>query len=447
MKILQVVHGFPPRDLLGSERYTYNLSKELSKHHEVFVFYPVNEPNRKNYSINKNKSDGLQTIEINNPGKQPNYFRIIYALFNIKSLYVNKKVEEKFSHLLQTIKPDVVHFQHLTYLSTSLVALCKEKDIPIVLTLHDFWFICPQTQLLRYNEELCDGTDDCFTECVKCFIYQIKYFAQLRIQKFGTIGSNIFIPIWFVLERFFKIYYRNSFLKRNRFLKDTLNKVDLLIAPSNFLRDKFIEYGVPMQKIILSNYGMTVKLFDDFARKDSRCIRFGFVGGIAPHKGLHILIEAFNKIHNNNVELRIYGFSTPIFLNYYELTKSQCRNPNIKFMEKYEDAKIPFSEIDVLVFPSLWYENCPLALQEAFITKTPVIGSKVGAIPEFVEDYKTGLLFERNNPDDLYKKMKLIIDNPQIIEQLRKNIKPVKTIEEQGAKLEKIYKNLSRERI
>jgi len=124
-----------------------------------------------------------------------------------------------------------------------------------------------------------------------------------------------------------------------------------------------------------------------------------------------------------------------------ELLEKQKNKKNIKFMERSEDVKEPYSEIDVLV-PSVWYENCPLVLAEAQITKTPVIASNLGAIPEFVEDGRTGLLFELDDPEDLYEKIIQIIRNSKMIEKFKINIKSPKSIAEQSRELEQIYNSL-----
>ena len=169
---------------------------------------------------------------------------------------------------------------------------------------------------------------------------------------------------------------------------------------------------------------------------------FGFAGGVAKHKGVHVLVEAFNKVENENVELRIYGTYDPKS-NYFKELQSMIRNDNIKFMGRYTDVREPYSEVDVLVVPSIWYETGgPLVIIEALIAKTPVIASNIGCIPEFIEDGATGLLFETGNAEDLFYKMKLVLENPDLMKKFKSNIKPVKTIQEQAKEIEAIYEDL-----
>lgn len=440
MRILQVVQGFPPQSVAGVQVYTYNISKELSKKHEVHVFYPVKDLERKDYSSNKGNYNGLQIIEINNkPNKNLLHKQSIRHRFTCR----DKNIDREFKLLLDELRPDIVHFQHLIGLSTSLIRLCKKKGIPAVLTLHDYWFMCHRVQLLRPNNTVCIGPDEKGLNCLQCYI---KTRNSPHV-KFGLTVTCIKDKIaGLVLGKNLKLYWKGVFLKRNTYLKKVLDEVDLLIAPSNFLMNKFIEYGVFKEKIVFSSYGMDTKLFDNFKRKRSKRIRFGYTGQIVFHKGVHVLIEAFNKVQKSNVELKIYGAYNPDHSLYHRDLRKKCTNSNVKFMGRFKSENVskPYSEIDVLVVPSVWYENCPLVIQEAFITRTPVIASKIGALPEFVRDRKTGFLFNVGDSDDLYQKINLITEDPNLIEEFKKNINPVKTIKYQAKELEKIYKRLFR---
>ena len=211
------------------------------------------------------------------------------------------------------------------------------------------------------------------------------------------------------------------------------------------MRKLFVEYGVPEDKITYSENGYGLSAFKGFnkKKKDTDKIIFGFVGGVRRHKGVHILVDAFMNVPEEKAELKIYGNYNSKSEYVKEILTKAKRKKNIKFMGGFEDVREPYSEIDVLLFPSIWYENCPLVLAEARATKTPIIASNLGAIPEFVEDWKRGLLFESNNPKDLYEKIMRIIDHHELIEKFRANTKPPKSIEEQAKEIEKIYRELS----
>lgn len=429
VKILQVVHGFPPHDRGGTEIATYNLSKELNKNHEVFVFYPVADSIRKPYSLSCGSRNGLEIIEIN---KHENILRKGLHLLNLEHTYKNKKIDAKFEEVLEEVKPNVVHFQHLIGLSASLIPLVKKRDIPAFLTLHDYWFMCPQIQLFNQNFNVCGGPNRKSTNCQECYLDQTLCSISDKL-KFKPIENRF-------AKNFSSLFLdKKNFSRRNEYLRETLEEVTLLIAPSKFLLGKFVVYGIPEGKIIYSPHGIDFEVFRGFKKKSSDKLRFGFVGYVAVHKGVHVLIEAFNKIKSSNVELKIYGSYDP-HSEYFRSLKQKSKNPNIRFMGEFDDVKEPYSEIDVLVIPSIWQETGgPMVLKEAFATKTPVIGSNVGSIPEFLRDSREGFLFKKGNSTDLYEKMHKFITNSELVKKYSKNIKTPRSIKEQTKELEKLY--------
>jgi len=233
---------------------------------------------------------------------------------------------------------------------------------------------------------------------------------------------------------------------RMNHMRDVCKMVDIFIAPSQFLKTKFIEFGIPEAKIRLISNGVDTKFFEGFKRRKSDKIRFGFIGTILPAKGLHVLIDAFNMIKDDRAELKIYGnlFSYNGFEYYPKYIQKLAKNRNIRFMGGFahKDLTDIFSEIDVLVLPSIWYENSPLVVQEAFLAHVPVIASNIGGIPELVQDGKNGLLFQANNEDELYQKIKLIIDEPNLITTLGRNTQIVKDMHENAREIEGLYNGL-----
>lgn len=436
MKILQVVQGFPPKQRFGTQIYTYYLSKELAKRHDVYVFYPANN-NDKSYSINSFEVDRLKILELNLSNLA--FSEKVRRFLDFEISYKNKKIEERFRDILNKINPDVIHFQHLINLSSSLIEVARTENIPTVMTLHDYWFICPRVQLLKGGYSICSGPNKDCKNCSECWNEKkVEQLANYHVpHHFSKKASKSALNLIFRLKNTHK-----KFENRKEYMKTLLLNVDKIIAPSKFLRNIFIEYGIPEDKIIFSENGYNLNLFKGFKRnKEKDKIIFGFVGGVAKLKGVDVLVEAFNKINDKDVELKIYGNYDPNS-NYFRELDAMIKNTNIKFMGMFEDVKEPYSEIDVLVFPSIWYENCPLVLTEARITNTPVIASDVGAIPEFVKDKETGLLFKMGDPDDLYKKIHIIVKNSGLIEKFRENIIPIKSIEEQVNELENIYGDL-----
>ncbi|MDP8230012.1 MAG: glycosyltransferase family 4 protein [Candidatus Gorgyraea atricola] len=418
MNILQISHCFPPESMTGSEIYACSLAKELSKKHSVSVFYRINNPKEQEYKVTSGKYEGFDVYKINNTLK---------GYRSIERIYRNKSVEEKFVQVLNEVRPEIVHIHHLLFLSIGIIDEVKKRNIPIIFTLHDYWLACPRGQLLKYNLQLCK--DPLTANCLFCLGRALSF-------------KNL-------IKRMFNFRIRDCIPKKDYFgLKDILRKVDLFIAPSRFLRNKFIEFGVSPQKIVYCDNGMDLSLFADNEKTGSSRIRFGFIGTFIPSKGLHILIKAFNRIRAGKATLRIYGKSpmnNGIFNYYHKIKIMTRRNKNIRFMGAFDKSEVSkiFKEIDVLVFPSLWEENSPLVLHEAMLTGTPVIVSDIGGVSELVKNGKDGLFFDAGDVDSLYCKMKMFAEDRNILRKFDFNSTIIKGIKENSVELEKIYQDLS----
>jgi glycosyltransferase involved in cell wall biosynthesis len=402
--------------MTGAEIYAYNLSKELSKNHHVSVFYRINDPCGKEYEVIKASYEGLDAHKINNTLKESN---------SLDKIYRNKKVEEKFLEVLDAVRPDLAHAHHLLFLSTGILDELKKRKIPVVFTLHDYWLVCPRGQLLKSNLELCE--DPLSANCFRCL----------------ASGFNIKT----IFKKILKYLSAAGFAKKFRVdIKNICDKVDLFIAPSKYLRSKFIKFGVSEDKIIYSDNGMNSSFFKDIEKIKSDKIRIGFIGTLIPSKGVHVLIKAFNKIKSDAAVLKIYGkapVNNGIFDYARKVKRIAGRNKNIKFMGVFDnkDAGNVFKEIDILVFPSLWEENSPLVLHEAILTKTPVIASDIGGAPEFMRDKR--FLFKAGDTEDLSGKIDFFIKNPVAAKNTNDSIF-VKNIRDNAEEMEKIYEDLIR---
>lgn len=400
LKIFHVIHGFPPEYMAGSEVYTYNLCMESAKEHEITVFYRIANPFLKVFKIIQTEFHGLSIYKINLP----------VVAHSFQKRYRNQSVESAFKSVLKEINPDIVHVSHLNYLSTTLLEITKNQNIPIVFTLHDFWLMCPRGQLVSTDYSNCEEID--FEKCARCVE---NYFSMKEEAKLGIIA-------------------------RDKFIKRMVEHVNIFIAPSNFLREKFIHWGIPASKIIYSDYGFNTDYFKDFRKTPSTKIRFGFTGRIIPVKGVQLLIQAFNQLDGENAILKIFGKET----EGTQYLKENVSNSNIQFVGPYNNWEIKevLSDIDVLTVPSIWFENSPLVIHEAFLAKIPVIASNLGGMKELVTDGKNGFLFKVGDVEDLLTKIKEFINNPGLIKKFGKMVPKVKSIEEDASFVSSIYKKL-----
>ena len=230
------------------------------------------------------------------------------------------------------------------------------------------------------------------------------------------------------------------------YIMEKLKNLDLIIAPTPHLQGFFVRAGFPPEKVMLSEYGLNL----DWIKPPSihlseQPLRFGYIGMLAELKGVDILIRSFNNLASSErAYLKIYGDDSHFPLYAKKLKQCAHHNPAISFPGTFSPDQIgeELGGIDVLVVPSMWYENAPLIISEAFAASVPVIGSDVPGISVLVKDGVNGLLFPRGDEKDLTRCLEKFLHEPDLLTKLRKNLPPVKSIQENGQELEKIYYKL-----
>lgn len=327
-------------------------------------------------------------------------------------------MEDSFVRTLDLFQPDVVHFQHLMNLSSRMVAMTKARRIPVVVSLHDYWYICGNAQFLRPDAALCWSHHS--WHCVGCAA------ARIGIQGLKWIGP--FLGLLFIY--------------RDRLLRKALEMADRLIVPSSFVKSRYIKRGFPKEKIFLAEYGLDLeRLLRGYRKKDSPHLRFGYIGALCWQKGVHILLEAFAGLRER-AELNIFGDPT-IFPDYSSKLK-QLSTKGVRFWERIDNQKMgkTLSQIDVLVVPSLWFEGSPLVIQAAYAARIPILASRVGSLIEKVDDGVSGFLFELGDRVDLRSKMLSLLNNRGVVEEMAKRSPDPKAITYHAQELESLYQSL-----
>ena len=390
MHILKIIHGYPPNYYAGSEVYSQSICNELSKYHKVSVFTREENPYTTDFEIRHlNENENLDFYFVNNPQG--------------KDGYRHPQLDEKFAKLIFEIKPDIAHIGHLNHLSTGLIDELNKLKIPIVYTLHDFWLMCPRGQFLtrgigeKDNFKLCKGQQDhkCAKDCYKVYFSGIEENKEQDIEQWSSWTHQRMIET-----------------------KAIIDKVNLFIAPSNYLRNRFInDFGIPENKIIYLDYGFPTEYLTQTEKsKEKKPFTFGYIGTHIPSKGVNLLIEAFGEIQEPSI-LKIFGRpngqSTNALKGMAKLSKNK-----IEFAGEYINQNLAdevFSQVDCIVVPSIWAENSPLVIHEAQSCKVPVITAKYGGMKEYVNHEINGLLFEHRNVKSLREQMQYAISNPELL--------------------------------
>ncbi len=266
--------------------------------------------------------------------------------------------------------------------------------------------MCPRGQFLTRsignanNFQLCEKQDDkkCATDCYKVYFSGREENKQADIESWSSWTHQRMIET-----------------------KAIINKVDLFIAPSNYLRDRFInDFGVRENKIIYLDYGFPTEYLTQTEKsKEKTNYTFGYIGTHIPAKGVNQLIEAFLQIEEP-ATLKIFGRPNGQSTNALKELAATSKN-KIEFSGEYINHNLAndvFSNIDCIVVPSIWGENSPLVIHEAQSCKVPVITADFGGMKEYVQHNVNGLLFEHRNVNSLVEQLKFAVSNPETMKQL-----------------------------
>ncbi len=415
MRIAFTVHKFPPESLGGTEIYTWSVARALATQgHAVSVFYPLADVPA---TEKRTERDGVQLWRAPLPADRPRENPAAQYWHTFR----DTAIEADFAAFLAEVQPELIHYQHVQGVSAQLIALGRGR--PRVATLHDYWYFCANSQLIRPDRQVCSGPRFGWN-CVDC--------ATARADLAPLRAARPLVALPFA--------YRNAYLRR------IAAQIDLFLAPSEFLRGQYIRQGFPADRIRVLENGVDRARLD--ATPDTPLPEpparphFGFLGSLAWQKGVHVLVEAFNQLPAY-AALTIYG-SDQAFPEYAAELKALALHPNIRFAGAldYRRVGVALRQVDALVVPSVWYENSPLVIQEAYAAGVPVIASRLGALAEKVQEGVTGYLFEPGDSADLARVLKRLIVEPRQLAALRPNLRPGPDMAEHAAVLAALYAEL-----
>lgn len=369
-RILIVSHGHPKFSKGGGEIAAYNLHREFLRqgHESVFL------ARHGEFGVN-HFATPFGVLDENEVLLYTGEFD--YFLF---SQPYTSLIYKDFRGFLERFKPTVVHFHHYLHLGLEMIREVRRysQDIPIVLTLHEYLAICNnQGQMIKTNQRLCWNSSP--AECHVC------------------------LPVRSTSDYFLRELYIKSFF----------DLIDQFIAPSRFLKNRYIDWGLSESKITVMENGQAlsdktvVHLMDD----KSPITRFAYFGQINTFKGLDLLIEAFTLLPKELKKvcaIDIFGVGLESqSKEFQEKVNGLLKDtkPRVRVHGGYEPHEVTrlMARADWIVMPSVWWENSPLVIQEAFASGRPVICADLGGMAEKVQDEVNGLHFRLGDPVDLAK--------------------------------------------
>jgi glycosyltransferase involved in cell wall biosynthesis len=402
MNILFSVHQFFPHHYTGTERLVLNLSKQLQKngHHVKVLTYGIIETD--NYRF----QDGFLIKEYIFEGIPVISVRHVNIPAEVSFSIFDPGMEKILHSILESNSFDVLHVCHPMRTGT-IIKVAKKHNIPVLLTLTDFWLMCPRGIASTPQGNLCNGSAD-GKECI----------------------DDCYGPSWSE-----KIHLR--FVEATQ----VFSMVSRVVFPTAFLQNMFSKkmYCGPSDLIRFGNDYRHVRYNTKHYSENSDVV-VGFLSSFLPHKGAHILIKAFVQADQKNLSLKIYG--DPLHeIEYFEQLKNQSKDYRTDFLGRYnnEDMENILQELDLVVLPSLWWENTPLVMLRALAHKVPVIVSDFPGMTEIVHDGENGFVFRPGDSNHLKEVLIHIGKNPSLLNEIKKNISYSKRIEEEAFEYECIF--------
>lgn len=421
MRIALVVHKFPPTSVGGTEVYTLNLAREMSRRgHNVFVFCrdDRHEVSRRG-GIAWEQYESFVVCRVSRSFDAKSATPLVQFL----DTFLNPDVEQAFMYFLREVNPEIIHFQHLMSLSYRLIMQAKRKGLPVILTLHDYWFLCANSQLIWPDGQVCRGKAFGLN-CARCAI------ARIRVP-FIQLLRPVIAPLLQI---------------RDHLVRRAAMEAHLLIAPSRFLIQQYVQAGFPSDRFIHLENGIDVERIQRYPWRPSSDgrIRFTYLGALAWQKGVHIVVEAFRGLPADKAILRIYG-DPNVFPDYAARLRRLADPANTVFEGPVPNEEVGWvlAETDFVVVPSLWYENSPVVIQEAFAAGVPVIASDLGALPEKVQHGVNGWLCPPGRPEAWREVLLMLIEQIETREKLRHGISSIIHLQGHVDLLEEIYINMT----
>jgi glycosyltransferase involved in cell wall biosynthesis len=308
-------------------------------------------------------------------------------------------VREVFAALLDELRPDVVHFWNLHNLGMSLPGECRARDIPTVLSSNNYWALCARLYLLDERGQRCEGGGADGSRCARCVGRPGAAAAHADRQQQGV-----------------------------RMLRED---IDVHLAVSTRVRDLYVQNGddpahvrvlrqePPQVHTIWQRTGAGRAITAELRRP----LRVGFFGSVLPHKGVHTLVQALQLVPDRSVACVVLGDQEP---GYVARLRQLDGKGRVHLHGGYAQQALPelLAAFDVVVVPSVWDDCAPYVVAEALAARCPVLGSRIGGIPDFLDHGRTGWLFPAGDAAALARCLQSFHDDPRLLGRMQQAIAP-----------------------
>jgi glycosyltransferase involved in cell wall biosynthesis len=415
MRVLLVVHRYPPESVTGVETYTQRLARHLVQAGDRVTVVArrwtpwPSEPR----PVRERLPDGVTLIRFDGGGEAQ----------LTRFLNHDQRLEQLFRAVVVETEPEVVHLNHLLGLSPRFISAAYCLRTAVVLSLHDFFFACPLLHLQKHSGELCAGPD-AGRECARtCFADEA-----------GNPGLR-----WGLRALYFRrlLALADRLVAGSRYVASYFEK--FVSGPA---RVRVIPNGVPANEIEPSPKARLTP-------RDRGVLNLAYWGTVVPHKGVHVILEALQGVDLGRVHLRVLGNLLPV----QEVHDYVCRlheraahipGLTLQVHGPFQRHQLPalVQDLDAVIVPSLVPEAGPQVPREALARGLPVLVSRLGALPETVLEGETGFTFDPNRPEELGILLRRLVVEPTLLGRLREGVRQthIGTVAEHAEAIRAVYR-------
>lgn len=390
LNILLVTHGLPPESVGGVEQHVDGLTHQLvTLGHRVEIY-------------TRTGAEGSEGSLVHDDRAAAPVTRVVYRyedLDSLASLYHAPVLDRAFEEFLDGRSFDVAHVHHLTGLSTDIVSALERRNIPVVVTLHDYWLMCPRGQMWHHRGEACERVEP--ARCADCLA--------------PTFGD------WLPEDR------REDLVATvHEDARRLLARAAALVIPSARAIPPYAELGIDPARFHVVENGVDTEGLRQLpppARAAGSPLRIGYLGTLIPSKGLDVLVDAFLLLDPGSARLDIWGNAVPYHGDDGFLTRVFARlQPDDPVIHhgpyQTQDLAEILAQVDVVVAPALWQEAFGLTVREGLAAGRPVVVSRIGGLQDAVTDGREGFVVSPGDPEALAAALRRLVDDPALLDRM-----------------------------
>lgn len=420
MRLLLAVHQFPPEFHAGTETLTLRVAQELQRRGHVVVVLTGGPPRTDLPPLSRHCYEGVPVLRLNPPPPLPPWRG------GIGASYQRPELAPLFEEVLAAERPELVHAFHLRRLTLELLSVCRRLDLPLLVTLTDFWSCCPTGQLSLPDLQFCGGPEKGGANCA-------RHLAGRLVPPFQSTP----LAAWRWLMAAGGLA---DLRRRPQAMDQALAACQAVLVGSESMADILRRNGFAHLPLRVCPHGVVPAMPLTASPRLSwnpseRRARIGFIGTLRPAKGAHLLLAALQSWAGPAVELRLYGspLDDPSYVTGLR-RQAATLPPEIvpywlgTFPPGELDAVL--SGLDLLVVPSLWIENSPLIVLQALSARLPIVAFDVEGIREQIQPGVTGLLVSLGDAAALGEALAELVRQPEQLERLARAPRNLRSIKD-----------------